>query len=76
MQNLSQRLKKELSSAYRISHASTLSDMRDKSLKELEKGIIVRALEVNEGNKRQAARDLGIPRSSLYNKIRRYQISL
>jgi transcriptional regulator with PAS, ATPase and Fis domain len=76
LQDLSQRLKKELSSAYRMSHDSALSDTGDRSLKELERGIIVRALEVNEGNKRQAARDLGIPRSSLYNKIRRYQISL
>jgi DNA-binding NtrC family response regulator len=37
--------------------------------------MIVRTLDANRGNKNRTARQLGISRRSLYNKLERYQIA-
>jgi len=41
---------------------------------EIEKKAIVRALENNEGKMTEAARELGLTRQTLYNKIKKYNI--
>lgn len=45
------------------------------SIKEAEKRQIIKALEAEGGNVIRAARKLGIPRSSLYAKLRRFNLS-
>jgi DNA-binding NtrC family response regulator len=45
------------------------------SLEEIEKLAIVQALRVTGGNKSEAAERLGIHRTSLYDKMRRYGIT-
>lgn len=44
------------------------------NLKEFEMALIKRAIEVNRGNLAKSARDLGITRKTLYNKIDKYRI--
>ena len=44
------------------------------NLKEFEKALIKRAIEINRGNLAKSARDLGITRKTLYNKIDKYRI--
>jgi PAS domain S-box-containing protein len=44
------------------------------SLKDTEKNLIVKVLEETEGNKYQAAKKLGITRSTLYGKLRKHGI--
>jgi len=46
------------------------------SLKDTEKDLILKVLRETEGNKYQAARRLGITRSTLYGKLRRHGIVL
>jgi len=46
------------------------------NLKDIEKIALIRTLELYKRNIRQAAKALGITRTSLYNKIRRYKIEL
>ncbi|MBL7113876.1 MAG: hypothetical protein ISS19_18200, partial [Bacteroidales bacterium] len=41
---------------------------------EFEMALIKRAIEVNRGNLAKSARDLGITRKTLYNKIDKYRI--
>ena len=41
-------------------------------LSENEKQIIIRAIEKNKGNYSNAAKDLGISRKTLYNKLKKY----
>lgn len=45
-------------------------------IKELERDIIVRRLVANRGNQRQTAADLGLPKSTLHDRIRTYGIDL
>lgn len=45
-----------------------------KTVQEEERNTILRALQLCKGNKSQSARMLGISRSLLYNKLKRYQI--
>ncbi|MCF8062648.1 MAG: sigma 54-interacting transcriptional regulator [Deltaproteobacteria bacterium] len=45
-------------------------------LQALEKRMIERALYLKKGNKRQAARHLNMPRSTFYNKLKKYNIQL
>lgn len=47
-----------------------------KSLREVERDTIIRALHVWEGNRTKAAEELGITRRTLFNKIREYGIEL
>ncbi|MCJ7830236.1 MAG: sigma-54 dependent transcriptional regulator [Desulfobacterales bacterium] len=49
---------------------------RDQSLREIEKAHIARVLEENQGNVARSAKVLGIDRSTLYHKIKRYRIAL
>jgi len=46
------------------------------SLKDTERNLILKVLKENEGNKYQAAKMLGITRSTLYGKLRRHGIAL
>jgi len=46
----------------------------DLDLRNVERVVIERALELSRGNRSQAARDLGINRTTLYNKLRQYGI--
>ena len=43
-------------------------------IKEMEKQMILRHLSANHGNQRQTALQLGIPKSTLYDRLRTYQI--
>ncbi len=43
-------------------------------LKEMERQMILKKLEANEGNQRQTAIDLGIPKSTLHDRLRAYNI--
>jgi DNA-binding NtrC family response regulator len=45
------------------------------SLEEIEKLAIVQALQLTRGNKSEAAERLGIHRTSIYDKMRRYGIT-
>jgi two-component system response regulator HydG len=45
-----------------------------KPLRELEKEAILRALEASEGNKVTAARILGIGKTTLYEKLKKYML--
>ncbi len=45
-------------------------------IKEIEREIIVRRLVANQGNQRQTAKDLGIPKSTLHDRIKNYSIDL
>jgi len=53
-----------------------LDDGSITTLEEVEKKYITRTLKILGGQVPEAARKLGIPRSSLYNKIRNYRIAL
>ena len=46
------------------------------SLKEIEKEIICRALIKNRGNQRKSAEDLGLPKSTLNDRIRSFKIDI
>src|SRR5205823_11677244 len=50
-------------------------DVPDVSLGELERRAIVAALERKHGNVKEASSALGIDRSTLYDKLKRYEIS-
>ena len=43
-------------------------------LKEMERQLIVKRLTANRGNKRKTASDLGIPKSTLHDRLRNYNI--
>jgi two-component system response regulator HupR/HoxA len=45
-----------------------------KAIEQMERQMVVHALEVARGNRSQAARDLGLTRQGLLNKINRYNI--
>ncbi len=45
-------------------------------IKEIEKQMIIKRLTVNKGNQKQTASDLGMPKSTLHDKIKTYQIDL
>lgn len=60
-----------------LSHSSIpSSNGRFHTLEELEKDQIVRALQTTGGNKLEAARLLGIHRTSIYDKMKRYGIEI
>ena len=46
-----------------------------KNLQKEERNTILKALQICRGNKSQSARMLGISRSLLYNKLKRYEIA-
>lgn len=45
-------------------------------IKEIEKQMIVKRLAANNGNQRQTSRDLGMPKSTLHDRIKLYNIDL
>ncbi len=45
-------------------------------IKEIEREIIVRRLNANHGNQRRTAKDLGIPKSTLHDRIKNYAIDI
>jgi len=57
-----------------LPQAAAGSGSEAETLEELEKRHIERVLHMAAGNKLRAARILGIPRASLYRRIRRYQL--
>ncbi len=56
-----------------LSHLQTLPTLRD-ALEEPEKAILNRALELCSGNRNEAAAMLDINRSTLFNKMRKYDL--
>jgi DNA-binding NtrC family response regulator len=52
----------------------SLGEILRQAIWQLEKGVILRALEVTQGNKAAAARLLQIDSKTLYRKIRKYVI--
>jgi transcriptional regulator with GAF, ATPase, and Fis domain/tetratricopeptide (TPR) repeat protein len=50
------------------------ADLAGRSLADVERDAIIRALEDHRGNKKKAAEALGIDRRTLYNKLRAYHI--
>ena len=56
--------------------AATPSRAAELTLKDLERGHIERVLTEEKGRVEQAARRLGIPRSSLYQKLKQFQIAV
>jgi transcriptional regulator with PAS, ATPase and Fis domain len=53
---------------------SEMSDFQISNLRHLEIETIKKALKKNNGNKKRTAKELGIPRSTLYNKIKDHKI--
>jgi DNA-binding NtrC family response regulator len=45
-------------------------------IKEIEKQMILKRLTVNRGNQKKTAQELGMPKSTLHDRIRNYNISL
>jgi transcriptional regulator with GAF, ATPase, and Fis domain len=45
-------------------------------LREIEKDLIIKSLIYNKGNQRRTASDLGIPKSTLHDRIRSYEIDI
>lgn len=64
--------KKKSRSMFSLSSQSTTNFFRNKGI--AEKELIMEALSICKNNKTEAARQLGISRSLLYEKIRKYQI--
>jgi transcriptional regulator with PAS, ATPase and Fis domain len=54
--------------------STTVSPGAGTTLEEMERSLIINALRRHGGNRDEAARELGIHRSTLYRKIRRYRI--
>ncbi len=51
------------------------SSTRGRSLQEIERGMIVDRLRLYNGNQRRVAFELGIPKSTLHDRLKRYQIN-
>ena len=45
-------------------------------LKEIEKQMILKRLSANKGNQRRTAQDLGIPKSTLHDRLKYYNIDI
>jgi transcriptional regulator of acetoin/glycerol metabolism len=45
-------------------------------IKDIEREMIIRRLVANQGNQRRTALDLGIPKSTLHDRIKAYSIDL
>lgn len=60
-----------------LSQSKCLKPTNDLSvIKEIEKQMIIKRLEANNGNQRQTARDLGMPKSTLHDRIKIYHINI
>jgi DNA-binding NtrC family response regulator len=58
------------------SRDETLSGTNGSIIKEIEKEMIIRRLIANDGNQRRTAQDLGIPKSTLHDRIKAYSIDV
>lgn len=56
--------------------AMAQSESSGSVIKDLEKSLIVERLMINRGNQRKTAIELGIPKSTLHDRIRTYQINV
>ncbi len=56
--------------------AAPSAPLREQSMEEVEKGHILRTLELTEGNKSRAAQILGIERSTLDRKLKKYGLKV
>ena len=45
-------------------------------IKEIEKQMILKRLAANHGNQKRTAIDLGMPKSTLHDRIRNYEINI
>lgn len=63
-----------LESEYEWSKSKGAQDAQELTLTSVEKKAILKALETAHGNKRKAAKLLGIPRSTFYEKLSKYRI--
>ena len=58
-----------------LAHGASLSEIIQEATNQIEKSIIIRALEYTGGNKSKAARILQINYKTLYYKIKKYCLS-
>ena len=65
-----QQLSPEVRAGRGVSKAT--GNLAGKTLAEVERELVQSALEATDGNKAQAARQLGVPRSTLYSLIKRH----
>lgn len=63
------------SSAVYTPPAETSSEPRMSVIKEVEKQIILKKLQENKGNQRRTAQELGMPKSTLNDRLRQYNIN-
>jgi DNA-binding NtrC family response regulator len=57
-------------------YASTPTATGGSLIKEIEREMIIQRLIANKGNQRRTAADLGVPKSTLHDRIRTYQIDI
>jgi len=55
---------------------ATSSQVYDDIINDIEKRVIIKSLELSNGNQLAAARMLGVHRNTLKNKIRKYNIDV
>ena len=58
-----------------IQDAYPINSNRESKFKDVERQIIIKTLQKNNGNKIQTAKDLGLHRSTLWRKIKKYKIT-
>ncbi|MDG0816778.1 sigma 54-interacting transcriptional regulator [Bdellovibrio svalbardensis] len=59
-----------------LSHAESTPANNIPVIKEIEKQMIIKRLAVNKGNQRRTALDLGMPKSTLHDRLKYYNIDL
>ncbi|OFZ30386.1 MAG: transcriptional regulator [Bdellovibrionales bacterium RIFCSPHIGHO2_01_FULL_40_29] len=59
-----------------VNYASTTDANQMSVIKEIEKQMILKRLAANNGNQKRTALDLGMPKSTLHDRIRTYSIDL
>lgn len=74
IQDLRNELEDNMQTSHKIEDESTENISQNLNLANLEKQAIVLSLKQNDGNRRQAAIDLGISERTLYRKITEYDL--
>jgi DNA-binding NtrC family response regulator len=59
-----------------VNYASVGDSNQMSVIKEIEKQMILKRLAANNGNQKRTAIDLGMPKSTLHDRIRSYEINL
>ena len=59
-----------------VNYAHTTDQAHMPVIKEIEKQMILKRLAANQGNQKRTATDLGMPKSTLHDRIRNYNISV